>query len=58
MKRKADIRGGNGDIIFNNENGTAKKYLRNISSFEKISRFKKELQVLQKIKDQNINNIF
>ena len=28
MSRKADVKGGNGDVIFDLENGIARKYLR------------------------------
>lgn len=57
MNRKADIKGGNGDIIFNDNEGTATKFLRNTSTPEKISRFKRELDVLQKISKDPIPNI-
>lgn len=56
MKRKADVKGGNGDIIFTEE-GTAKKYLRNTSSLEKLHRFKREIMVLKKLKEKKISNI-
>ena len=29
MARKADVKGGNGDVVFDTETGTARKYLRN-----------------------------
>ena len=28
MARKADVKGGNGDVVFDTETGTARKYLR------------------------------
>ena len=28
MARKADVKGGNGDVVFDAETGTARKYLR------------------------------
>ena len=48
MVRKADAKGGDGDIVFDNTMGTATKHLRNTSTSEKISRFKRELEVLLK----------
>ena len=36
MARKADVKGGNGDVVFNAETGTARKYLRNTSTAEKV----------------------
>lgn len=57
MVRKADAKGGNGDIVFDNTMGTATKYLRNTSTSEKISRFKRELEVLLKIREESIPNI-
>ena len=56
LKKKVDVKGGNGDIIFN-EDGTATKYLRNKSSKEKIERFKKELSVLDLLSKKGIPNI-
>lgn len=57
MTRKADIKGGNGDVIFNEENGTARKYLRNTSTREKVSRFKQELSVFKELCKHPIPNI-
>lgn len=57
MKNKVDIRGGNGDIIFDVESGTAKKYLRNNSSKEKLKRFERELQTFRLMQERNIPNI-
>lgn len=48
-RKKVDAKGGNGDITFDLENGTATKYLRNTSSKDKVQRFKKELETLKKI---------
>lgn len=42
MARNVDAKGGNCDVIFDKENGIAKKYLRNTSSTERIDRFKRE----------------
>ena len=49
MARKADVKGGNGDVIFDLENGIARKYLRNTSSVDKVQRFEKELKLLKQI---------
>lgn len=57
MARKADVKGGNGDVIFDLENGTAKKYLRNTSSIDKVQRFEKELKLLNQIGILKIPNI-
>ena len=57
MSRKADVKGGNSDIVFDIVSGTATKYLRNTSSTEKILRFKRELKVLQKFSQCHIPNI-
>jgi len=57
MARKAHAKGGNGDIIFDYEKGTAKKYLRNTSAPEKITRFKRELSFLSSICKNPIPNI-
>lgn len=35
MARKADVKGGNGDVVFDTETGTARKYLRNTSTLKK-----------------------
>lgn len=53
----ADAKGGNGDVFFDLENGTATKRLRNTSSPEKIQRFKKELDVLDNFRTIEIPNI-
>ena len=45
MARKADVKGGNGDVVFDTETGTARKYLRNTSTTERVARFKRELAV-------------
>ena len=47
MARKVDVKGGNGDVVFDTETGTARKYLRNTSTVEKVARFKRELAVFQ-----------
>lgn len=57
MARKADVKGGNGDVVFNAETGTARKYLRNTSTAEKVARFKRELTVFQKLCKNPIPNI-
>lgn len=57
MARKADVKGGNGDVVFIPETGTAKKYLRNTSTTEKIARFKRELNVFQELCKNPIPNI-
>lgn len=57
MVRRADVRGGNGDIVFNIEKGTARKYLRNTSSLEKIQRFKRELDVFKMLGERDVSNI-
>lgn len=57
MQRKADAKGGNCDVIFDTEAGVARKYLRNTSSQEKILRFKRELDILQKLSHNPIPNI-
>lgn len=57
MAEKADAKGGNGDIFFDLDNGTAKKYLRNTSSKDKVQRFEKELDTLKKISPIEIPNI-
>lgn len=57
MGRKADVKGGNADVIFDKDNCTAKKYLRNTSSKEKIVRFKRELEVLNKLSKCDFDNI-
>ena len=49
MARKADVKGGNGDVVFDTETGTARKYLRNTSTVEKVARFKRELAVFQEL---------
>ena len=57
MARKADVKGGNGDVVFNAETGTARKYLRNTSTAERVSRFKRELNVFQELCKNPIPNI-
>lgn len=57
MARKVDVKGGNGDVIFNAETGTARKYLRNTSTAERVSRFKRELTVFQELCKNPIPNI-
>lgn len=57
MARKADVKGGNGDVVFNAETGTARKYLRNTSTAEKVSRFKRELAVFQELCKNPVSNI-
>lgn len=57
MARKADVKGGNGDVIFDLENGIARKYLRNTSSVDKVQRFEKELKLLKQISNLKISNI-
>ncbi|MBS3987300.1 MAG: protein kinase family protein [Erysipelothrix sp.] len=56
MNKKADRIGGNGDIFFTDV-GTAKKFLRNTSSIEKIQRFSKELNVVEELSKSKIPNI-
>ena len=43
MARKADVKGGNGDVVFDTETGTARKYLRNTSTVEKVARLNENL---------------
>lgn len=57
MTRKADVKGGNGDVVFDLETGTARKYLRNTSSLEKIERFKRELSVFRELCKNPIPNV-
>ena len=57
MARKADVKGGNGDVVFNAETGTARKYLRNTSTAEKVTRFKRELAVFQELCKNPIPNV-
>ena len=57
MARKADAQGGNGNVYFDHEKGTARKYLRNTSSPDKALRFMQELDVLKEIESQSIPNI-
>ncbi len=57
MARKADAKGGNGDVVFNTETGTARKYLRNTSTAEKVARFKRELAVFQELCKNPIPNV-
>ena len=49
MARKADAKGGNGDVFFDLEKGIARKYLRNTSSVDKVQRFERELKLLNEI---------
>ena len=57
MARKADVKGGNGDVVFDTETGTARKYLRNTSTVEKVARFKRELAVFQELCKNPIPNV-
>lgn len=57
MARKADVKGGNGDVVFDAETGTARKYLRNTSTAEKVARFKRELAVFQELCKNPIPNV-
>lgn len=57
MARKADIKGGNGDVVFDAEAGTARKYLRNTSTTERVARFKRELAVFREISKNPIPNV-
>ncbi len=57
MARKADVKGGNGDVVFNAETGTARKYLRNTSTSEKVSRFNRELHVFRELCKKTIPNV-
>lgn len=57
MARKADVKGGNGDVVFYAETGTARKYLRNTSTAEKVARFKRELAVFQELCKNPIPNV-
>lgn len=52
-----DIKGGNGNIVFDEKNAEATKYLRNTSSKEKTIRFKKEIEILQELSKSSISNI-
>ena len=55
MARKADVKGGNGDVVFDTETGTARKYLRNTSTVEKVARFKRELAVFQELPSPSLS---
>ncbi len=57
MARKADVKGGNGDVVFNTDAGTARKYLRNTSTSEKVSRFNRELHVFRELCIKPIPNV-
>ena len=57
LSRKVDKKGGNGDVVFNYEANTARKYLRNTSSKEKIKRFSRELEVLRNVQSSPIPNV-
>lgn len=57
MARKADVKGGNGDVVFDTETGTARKYLRNTSTTERVARFKRELAVFQALCKNPIPNV-
>lgn len=58
MERKADVKGGNGNVLFDvAKTGTARKYLRNTSTSEKILRFKQELGIFQGLCKNPIPNI-
>lgn len=57
MGKKPDKQGGNGDIIFIEETGTVRKYLRNTSSKDKIPRFKRELEIFQEICRNPLPNV-
>ena len=57
MARKADVKGGNGDVVFDAEAGTARKYLRNTSTAEKVARFKRELAIFQELCKNPIPNV-
>ena len=57
MAKKPDVSGGNGNIFFDLENQTAKKYLRNTSSKERIKRFKQEQRVLEELSKKQVPNI-
>lgn len=56
-KYQTSIRGGNGNIVFDEIKGIATKYLRNNSSREKILRFKQEIEVYSLQKEKHIPNI-
>ena len=57
MGKKPDKQGGNGDIIFIEETGTVRKYLRNTSSKDKIPRFQRELEIFQGICRNPLPNV-
>ena len=57
MPNENTIRGGNCNIEIDPIKGVAIKRLRNTSSKEKVFRFKRELDVLQKLKQKQIPNI-
>lgn len=57
MKKKSDAHGGNGDVFFDYENQTATKRLRNTSTPEKISRYKREVEVMELLREKHISNI-
>ena len=54
---KLMLKGGNGDVVFDAETGTARKYLRNTSTAEKVTRFKRELAVFQELCKNPIPNV-
>ncbi len=56
MNKKPDEKGGNSNIYFI-EDTTAKKFLRNNSSKEKIDRFKLELEIMRFFKDNPIDGV-
>ena len=57
MRKKSDAHGGNGDVFFDYENQTATKRLRNTSTPEKISRYKREVEVMELLRERHISNI-
>ena len=44
-------------MVFDTETGTARKYLRNTSTVEKVARFKRELAVFQELCKNPIPNV-
>ena len=57
MKRHRDVKGGNGDIFFDETEQTATKFFRNTSSKERIDRFKRELEIAQELHINNVPHI-
>lgn len=55
--KKADAKGGNGDIYYLGDGKTVKKVLRNTSTEDRRPRFIKEIDVLRKLEGEGFSNI-